>query len=118
MEPNSKCYKCNLLFNCNLNTFESCWCNNFSPFISPENQNSCLCPQCLKEEYKLKIDKFVNSDMPIKLKIETINNLPTAKTIIEEIDYYIDNGKWVFTEWYHLKRGYCCKNDCRHCPYK
>jgi uncharacterized protein (TIGR00290 family) len=23
----------------------------------------------------------------------------------------------VFTEAYHLKRGYCCKNRCRHCPY-
>ncbi len=33
-------------------------------------------------------------------------------------DYYIDsNGLYVFTEKYHLKRGYCCKNQCRHCPY-
>lgn len=24
----------------------------------------------------------------------------------------------VMTEAYHLKRGYCCKNKCRHCPYK
>ncbi|HYI78124.1 MAG TPA: DUF5522 domain-containing protein [Chryseolinea sp.] len=24
----------------------------------------------------------------------------------------------VFTEAYHLKRGYCCKNRCRHCPYE
>ncbi|MGW8121082.1 MULTISPECIES: DUF5522 domain-containing protein [Roseivirga] len=23
----------------------------------------------------------------------------------------------VFTAKYHLKRGYCCKNGCRHCPY-
>ncbi|MCU0324132.1 MAG: DUF5522 domain-containing protein [Spirosomaceae bacterium] len=23
----------------------------------------------------------------------------------------------VFTEKYHKKRGYCCKNGCRHCPY-
>ncbi|MDZ4758110.1 MAG: DUF5522 domain-containing protein [Bacteroidota bacterium] len=33
-------------------------------------------------------------------------------------DYYIDpNGNLVFTETYHLKRGYCCGNGCRHCPY-
>ncbi len=33
-------------------------------------------------------------------------------------DYYIDpNGLYVFTEKYHLKRGYCCKSKCRHCPY-
>jgi hypothetical protein len=24
----------------------------------------------------------------------------------------------VFTATYHLKRGYCCNSDCRHCPYK
>jgi hypothetical protein len=24
----------------------------------------------------------------------------------------------VFTAAYHLKRGYCCNSDCRHCPYK
>ena len=34
------------------------------------------------------------------------------------MDYYIENGFKVFTEEYHLKRGYCCKNGCRHCPYQ
>ena len=32
-------------------------------------------------------------------------------------DYYMENGLVVFTEAYHLKRGYCCKSGCRHCPY-
>lgn len=32
-------------------------------------------------------------------------------------DYYIENGLVVFTAAYHLKRGHCCKNGCRHCPY-
>ena len=32
-------------------------------------------------------------------------------------DFYWENGFMVFTEAYHLKRGYCCKNGCRHCPY-
>jgi hypothetical protein len=33
-------------------------------------------------------------------------------------DYYLDdNGNLVFTEEYHLKRGTCCKNICRHCPW-
>ena len=31
--------------------------------------------------------------------------------------YYIEEGKYVFTEEYHLDRGYCCGNKCRHCPY-
>lgn len=33
------------------------------------------------------------------------------------IDYHLENGVMVFTEWYHLKRGECCGNACRHCPY-
>ncbi len=33
-------------------------------------------------------------------------------------DYYLTpEGFMVFTEIYHKKRGYCCKNGCRHCPY-
>jgi hypothetical protein len=32
-------------------------------------------------------------------------------------DYYMENGLMVFTEAFHLKRGYCCKSGCRHCPY-
>ncbi|MBL7859392.1 MAG: hypothetical protein JNM57_16995 [Cyclobacteriaceae bacterium] len=32
--------------------------------------------------------------------------------------FYLENGLTVFTEAYHLKRGYCCKNACRHCPWK
>jgi hypothetical protein len=34
-------------------------------------------------------------------------------------DYYLTaEGYIVFTEAYHLKRGYCCQNNCRHCPWK
>ncbi|MBB6001472.1 DUF5522 domain-containing protein [Arcicella rosea] len=33
-------------------------------------------------------------------------------------DFYLnENGFMVFTAAYHLKRGYCCKNGCKHCPY-
>ena len=31
--------------------------------------------------------------------------------------YYNEQGFKVFTEEYHLKRGYCCKSGCKHCPY-
>ena len=36
----------------------------------------------------------------------------------EAADFYIENGYVVFTREYHLKRGYCCKNGCRHCPWR
>jgi hypothetical protein len=35
----------------------------------------------------------------------------------EDDDYYLENGNWVFTAKYLLKRGYCCRSGCRHCPY-
>jgi hypothetical protein len=31
--------------------------------------------------------------------------------------YYSEEGYIVFTEQYHLRRGYCCKSGCKHCPY-
>jgi hypothetical protein len=38
--------------------------------------------------------------------------------LVEGVDYYVENGRWVFTAVYHLKRGYCCDSGCRHCPYQ
>jgi hypothetical protein len=39
-------------------------------------------------------------------------------SLIKGEDFYEEGGYRVFTESYHLKRGYCCGNGCRHCPYK
>ncbi|WP_421874818.1 DUF5522 domain-containing protein [Marinoscillum sp.] len=39
------------------------------------------------------------------------------KGLQEEDFYYTPERFLVFTEKYHLKRGYCCKSGCRHCPY-
>lgn len=35
----------------------------------------------------------------------------------EKLFYFNEEGLMVFTEAFHLKRGYCCKNGCKHCPY-
>jgi Family of unknown function (DUF5522) len=41
------------------------------------------------------------------------------KELTEGIHYYMnEEGFVVFTEKYHLERGYCCGNGCRHCPYE
>ena len=38
--------------------------------------------------------------------------------LIEGEDFYITpEGYRCFTEKHHLKRGYCCKSGCLHCPY-
>jgi hypothetical protein len=33
------------------------------------------------------------------------------------VDYYIENGRWVFTADFLRRRGTCCDSGCRHCPY-
>jgi hypothetical protein len=35
----------------------------------------------------------------------------------EGVDFYFENGLMVLTEIYLRERGYCCGNQCRHCPY-
>ncbi|CAN5373062.1 hypothetical protein BH09BAC5_BH09BAC5_10570 [soil metagenome] len=32
--------------------------------------------------------------------------------------YKTEEGYVVFTEQFLLRRGYCCMNACRHCPYQ
>jgi len=40
------------------------------------------------------------------------------KELTEGLHYYInEEGFIVLTEQYHLERGYCCGNGCKHCPY-
>jgi len=36
---------------------------------------------------------------------------------VEGVDYYFENGLMVLTSRFLLKRGFCCENNCRHCPY-
>ncbi len=43
--------------------------------------------------------------------------MAVEKRIEGEDYYYTEEGYIVFTEKFHLKRGYCCQNGCKHCPY-
>ncbi len=37
----------------------------------------------------------------------------------EGVDYTVtEDGLLVFTAEYLLRRGYCCGNGCRNCPYE
>ncbi|MGQ0739522.1 MAG: DUF5522 domain-containing protein [Bacteroidota bacterium] len=39
--------------------------------------------------------------------------------LTEGLHYYFnEDGYVVLTEHYHLERGYCCSNGCKHCPYQ
>ncbi len=38
--------------------------------------------------------------------------------LVENEDYYYnEQGYIVLTKSFHLKKGYCCGNGCKHCPF-
>lgn len=45
------------------------------------------------------------------------NRSASPAPLCEGIDYYLENGRYVFTEHFLRQRGYCCQSGCRHCPY-
>lgn len=50
------------------------------------------------------------------MKIESQATKKQEK-FVEGVDFYFENGFMVLTALFLKKRGYCCKNGCRHCPY-
>jgi hypothetical protein len=53
-----------------------------------------------------------------KLSVSEPAQASAAPEPLEPEDFYMDGPYLVFTAAYHLRRGSCCKSDCRHCPYK
>ncbi|MDZ4676347.1 MAG: cysteine-rich CWC family protein [Oligoflexia bacterium] len=93
------CERCGQKFGCGIKT-GSCWCQKTASLVPiPKQYKDCLCSPCL----------------------ETFTKSSAAAVgiggLIEGEDFYYENGLMVFTQSYHLKKGECCKNDCRHCPY-
>lgn len=40
-----------------------------------------------------------------------------AEETMEDPDFYVEDGRVVFTRSFHLRRGICCGSGCRHCPF-
>jgi 2-iminoacetate synthase ThiH len=40
-----------------------------------------------------------------------------SKDLKNGVDYYIEGERVIFTALAHIKRGQCCGNGCRHCPF-
>jgi len=59
---------------------------------------------------------MANDPKPVAPPVE--EDLPQPPPDLTSRDYYYEGRYIVFTATYHLKRGYCCNSDCRHCPYK
>lgn len=112
------CSQCSSVFNCGITESDgNCWCNNFPPLFQPDYEKDCLCPECLKSATKNKINEYVDALSPEEALNNKAKDLPKTEKLLEDIDFYMENGNCVFTAWFHLKRGSCCANGCRHCPY-
>ena len=93
------CSRCGEGFACGPQSGK-CWCEEL-PAIAPSAEiGDCLCPLCLKAEIESR--KSAGGE---------------KRPLVEGEDYTREGPAIVFTARYHLRRGYCCGNGCRHCPY-
>jgi len=103
------CQRCQAKFDCTPEAITTCGCSTLQ--LHPDTHAyldktlyDCLCNTCLQE-----LDNLVS---------QTKNNpLPSPSSLQQGTHYYMENGFIVFTELYHLTRGYCCGSGCRHCAY-
>lgn len=59
---------------------------------------------------------MINKDKAAASSTQTRDE-ESSTELKEDVDYYVENGLFVFTAAFLLKRGYCCESGCRHCPY-
>ncbi|QKZ11396.1 hypothetical protein HU175_01580 [Spirosoma sp. KUDC1026] len=52
-----------------------------------------------------------------KSPLVALRSAQSTPALTDEDYYMTPDGFLVFTAIYHKKRGYCCKNGCRHCPF-
>lgn len=104
------CGRCSATFNCNHNSIENCDClsvvldSKIQDFLKKTSYN-CLCNDCLTE-----LNDFI--------ALEKTHPFPSSPgEYVAGVHYYIENGFWVFTEYFHYLKGRCCQNSCRHCAY-
>ncbi|ALQ09276.1 hypothetical protein EU508_11230 [Pseudoalteromonas fuliginea] len=110
------CTQCHSTLTCNVDDISACWCNEL-PAILPLDitATSCLCRKCTLN----KINTFLEGvyTQPIKTQINFAKQFRGNENLIEGLDYTMQSGYMIFSKWFFLKRGSCCKNGCKNCPY-
>ncbi|MGF1767573.1 DUF5522 domain-containing protein [Enterovibrio makurazakiensis] len=113
----SNCPECGDALTC---TAESgnCWCMQF-PNVLPVNDKAnlaCLCQTCLAKKVNAQLSEIYQTYTTNEL-IRLAKPYAAITQLVDGLDYTMENGFMVFSAWYHLKRGTCCGNGCRHCPF-
>ena len=75
-----------------------------------------MCPPCLAQALHQEIERRIKSE-GLEGMLEKAKPYRNLAKLVEHLDYAIEDGNYVFSKWYHLKRGSCCGNGCRNCPY-
>jgi hypothetical protein len=111
------CSSCGASFACGAERGEeSCWCDDL-PHVSlvANADQDCFCPECLAQAIQKLSCVSTSAGAGIDPSIKA--GVRSEYSLVEGEDYYSEGGTIVFTARYHLRRGYCCENGCRHCPY-
>lgn len=96
---------------CNEADIANCACSKVNllqetvDFLHNKTNHECLCNTCLQ-----KFDEWI--------KFALNNPFPTRMSQMSPVHFYTENGYFVFTEQYHVHKGNCCGNNCRHCVYQ
>ena len=107
---------------CRLETGEAykgpCWCERptlsvaaVRRLIADLPEPRCLCPACL--EGIAANPEITWEELTARRRPGEAQTQPTPGAG----DFYLEGATVVFTEQFHLRRGYCCGNGCRHCPF-
>jgi hypothetical protein len=119
---NKTCDRCQTSFDCSGCTTGACWCMDYPAIFSCSTTDAangakdCVCPQCLTAMTQAHIAQTIDQHIihtTAPAEALACQGLP----LIERLDYTIENGLWIFSRWFFLKRGECCGNACRNCPY-
>lgn len=114
---NKLCSECNTVLACgSTQAGESCWCAAYPAIMPADFQQDCLCANCLSNAIQEKIAEFIHTSSQQEAIAAALKYRGNDK-LIQGIDYLIENDKHVFTQWHHFKRGSCCGNGCKNCPY-
>ena len=109
------CSKCNQSFGCGAGT-GNCWCMSFPAIMSPTLDQDCFCPSCLGDAINNKIEALIDEN-----GMESFQKLAepyrAQPKLIKNVDFTIEDELYVFSKWYLIKQGSCCKNGCKNCPY-
>lgn len=98
-----------------------CWCeeivisSQILRALAPDSfEPSCLCRFCLEAVARL----AHQLENPAEILGKVREQIENSRLLSQAEDFYPDeHGNVVFTAAYHRKRGFCCDNGCRHCPF-